>query len=146
MFGPVATEYAEVRHVDVSSLGDSRCGRWQVFLQAFEATLREQLETHSETRPRPVQRQEQRSSRVTVAGIGQFQRVTRSDQIDARPLGPISGRGDRFSWLFLFAGIVGLVSTERLEKHLHFFVMAGYTFSTTSRGPANSATSSFDSP
>src|ERR1700730_13383807 len=124
MFGPVATEYAEVRHVDVSSLGDSRCGRWQVFLQAFEATLREQLETHSETRPRPVQRQEQRSSRVTVAGIGQFQRVTRSDQIDARPLGPISGRGDRFSWLFLFAGIVGLVSTERLEKHLHFFVMA----------------------
>ena len=25
-------------------------------------------------------------------------------------------------WLFLIAGIVGLVSTERLEKHLHFFV------------------------
>ena len=45
MFGPLATEFAEVRHVDVSSLGDSRCGRWQVFLQAFETTLREQLET-----------------------------------------------------------------------------------------------------
>src|ERR1700730_16137602 len=54
MFGPVATEYAEVRHVDISSLRRSRCGRWQVFLQAFEATLREQLETHSEPRPRPA--------------------------------------------------------------------------------------------
>ena len=28
--------------------------RWQVFLQAFEATLRERLETHSETLPRPA--------------------------------------------------------------------------------------------
>jgi hypothetical protein len=62
MFGPLATEFAEVRHVDVSSLGDSRCGRWQVFLQAFEATLREQLETHSETRPRPAPLPRERSA------------------------------------------------------------------------------------
>jgi hypothetical protein len=45
---------SSIRRIERTAIAVVGLRPLQVFLQAFEATLREQLETHSETRPRPA--------------------------------------------------------------------------------------------